>query len=831
MSLTWRAVLLSAVLLMVDGATSSVCSATPQGVATDPAVGRAGTPDAKPQGVVLADKPSAKEADDPYAYDNSLGPRFIGHLARDQVQIWTFPARLRLADLDWVMPFVLTTTASLATDTEFSKHLSSSPSRTKYSNDFANFGIGAMGGMAGGLWLWGEMSHDDHKRETGMLAGEAALDSLAVVYALKYSFGRERPLQDNFQGKFFSGGDSFPSEHAAAAWSVATVVAHEYPGALTRILAYGMATAISASRLEAKQHFPSDVLIGSAIGWFSGEVVYRLHHDPELSGSTWPTYSQARSYLEEQRPRRNMGTAFVELDSWVYPAMDRLAGLGYVHTAVQGLRPWTRMRVALLIEEASENLEDREIAGDGAAELVMRLRSEFAYELERIDGGRNLDANLESAYTRTVSISGPALTDGFHFGQTVSYDFGRPFERGTNLQEGGAFRAEAGPISIYVRAEYQHAPGAPAPSEAVLNIIATRDMIPEAADMPVNAINQPQLLDAYVAVNVSNWQILAGRQSLSWGPGPGGSLLLSDNAPPIDMVRMVNSEPERLPGVLKYLGPVTIDQFLGRLESSRYIHNPFMYGNKISLKPFPNFEFGFERTVTIGGKGPGANPLTPGNFLDSFFGRGSGAPPHSVPGNTNMQLDWTFNVPHVGNYLVLYGEWYADDDPLPFFAPSRTAFRPGFYITHFPGIPKLDFHFETANTTTSVVGAGEPNIGDLNYWNFGYREGYTNNGFLLGNTVGRLGETYQGWLTYTMSPRDTLQVTYKNSGVGSAFIPGGGAWQDYGVKSEIYLNSGMYLKTQVQYEHISHFPILFNGPQKNVTAILEFGFSPDSRRR
>ena len=75
-----------------------------------------------------------------------------------------------------------------------------------------------------GLYLWGRITHDDHKSETGVLAGEAALNSLVAVYALKYTFGRERPLQDDFRGDFRSGGDGFPSEHAAAAWSVASVI-------------------------------------------------------------------------------------------------------------------------------------------------------------------------------------------------------------------------------------------------------------------------------------------------------------------------------------------------------------------------------------------------------------------------------------------------------------------------------------------------------------------------------------------------------------------------------------------------------------------------------
>ena len=96
---------------------------------------------------------------------------------------------------------------------------------------------------------------------------------------------------------------------------------------------------------------------------------------------------------------------------------------------------------------------------------------------------------------RDSSISGPPLTDSFHFGQTISYDFGRPFERGTNVQDGGSFSASAGPVTFYMRAEYQHAPSAPAPSPAVINLIAQSDLVAAPPDVPVAAINRLELLD------------------------------------------------------------------------------------------------------------------------------------------------------------------------------------------------------------------------------------------------------------------------------------------------------------------------------------------------
>jgi len=762
----------------------------------------------------------------PERNENSLGLRLIENIEKDQIAMWTSPLRLRLSDTEWLVPFGLVTGGLLATDTEFSKHLSNSPSRLKYSANFSNYGLYSMAGLAGGFYLWGRITHDEHKRETGILAGEAAADSFAATTALEYAFGRQGPLTNDYRGNFFQGGSSMPSDHAAIAWSIASVVAHEYPGPLTSVLAYGMASAVSMSRLTAKQHFPSDVLIGSAIGWFVGQHAYRAHHDAALDGATWETHAESSDYGENHRQRQSMGSTFVPLDSWVYPVLEKLAALGYVTTSMAGMQPWTRMECARLTEEADENLQQDPDPSARAADLQASLQREFSYEENLLSGGRNFTANVESIYARVVSISGPPLTDSYHFGQTISYDFARPLERGTNGQAGGSVRAAAGPLAIYVRAEYQHAPLAPPLPEAAREIIAVRDMVPEPPDVPVNAINRPELLDAYITLDVKNWQIAVGRQSFSWGPGPGGSLIWSDNAAPVDMIRLVNPEPLELPGFLRFLGPVRMDQFIGRLGGHDFIPRPFIYGNKISFKPWSCLEVGLGRTVTIGGTG--GNPLTPANFLYSFFGYAPAAL-GSTPGDGHSGMDWTFYVPKVRNYIVFYGEVYSDDKLIAWEKPAKNPYRPGIYLTRFPGISKLDFHMEAVSTESPDVGPSQAN-GHLNYWNSLYRDGYTNDGNLIGNTVGREGRAIQLWSSYWISPRDTVQFVYKHSSVSPDFIPGGGEWQDYGIRSEIGLKSGFYAKAQVQYEHISHFPILFKGVQRNFTTILELGFYPGATR-
>jgi hypothetical protein len=768
--------------------------------------------------------------------ENRLVTPFVKHLALDQKQFWTEPFHLRWSDAKVLAPFAALTATLMANDAAISRQVPGTTSQIKESKNISDYATYALIGAAGASCLWGHFIHNDHLRETGFLAGEAAVNSTAVAYLFTTMTQRPGPLAGNGRGTFFQGGASFPSKHSAIAWSVASVVAHEYPGTLTKIAAYGLASTVTLTRVTGKQHFSSDVVVGSALGWYFARSIYRARHDPELGGAEWGNFQEDSDSDKEEKVRhpQHMGSPYVPLDSWVYPALERLAAFGYVKTAFVGLKPWTRIACAHLVEQAGEALETSEGSERDLADLQSRLHDEFPYEFGLLDGRRNLNASLESAYARGVSIHGPALSDSYHFGQTVSYDFGRPFERGTNGQAGGAFRAEAGPFALYVRAEYQHAPSAPAPSEAVLNVIALKDMdVAVPPGVGIGESNRPRVLDAYIAMNLSpvelgDWQLAVGRQSHSWGPGPGGSFLLSDNAEPIDMVEVVNPEPIRLPFFLKFLGPARIDQFLGRLENRKDHANPWVYGQKITFKPLSCLEIGYGRITTIGGRG--GDPFTVQNFALSLLGQVS----HklgSIPGDNDNEMDWTFYVPKLRNYIVLYGEVYAEDDFIAWVRPTAYPYRPGIYITHIPGIPKLDLHIEAANTQVpGWHGLNRGNSGQIVYFDSTYHEADTNNGFLTGNTAGRMGQAIQGWLTYWASPTNTFQLTYKNNSVDPAFIPGGGAWQDYSLKNEFHHRSGFYVKSQVQYEHISHYPLLFSGRQGNVTAFLEFGLLPHKAR-
>src|SRR5258708_4581044 len=212
------------------------------------------------------------------------GTGLLGRFVDDQRAIWSSPARLRLSDTEWLVPLSGITAGLFVTDRDFNKHLSHNPQTISHYKTLSDAGVAALIGAGGGLWVLGHVSHNQHWSETGFLAGEAAVNSLVAVESLKYSLRRERPFQGNGSGSFFqNGGTSFPSEHAAAAWSVAGVIAHEYPGPLTKIVAYGLASLVDISRVRGQQHFPSDVLIGGLIRNLSPQNTFIPHPHPHLS--------------------------------------------------------------------------------------------------------------------------------------------------------------------------------------------------------------------------------------------------------------------------------------------------------------------------------------------------------------------------------------------------------------------------------------------------------------------------------------------------------------------------------------------------------------------
>jgi len=753
-------------------------------------------------------------------YDTSLGPHLLKDFFEDQKAIWTGPTHLRLVDADWLVPLGVATGGLLATDTEFSKHLSNSPNRLKYSNDFSNYGIGSLVAVGGGLYLWGKITHNDHKSETGLLAGEAALNSLAVTYAAKYAFGRERPLQDDYRGQFWQGGVSFPSEHATAAWSIAGIIAHEYPSPFTSVLAYGLASAVSVSRITAKQHFPSDVLVGSAVGWFVAQEVYRRHHDAELGGSSWPTYAEWRDQ-GSGRSSTSVGTPYVELDSWVYPAIERLAALGYIHSEYLGVRPWTRLECAQLVEEAGDEMRVRGSDSGGVGQLYAALSEEFRPDLERLSGENRTSVQVESLYSRVMQISGTPLNDSYHFGQTIINDFGRPYQEGFNSYDGFSGYGTAGRFTIYVRGEYQHAPSAPAYPLSVRQVIADADFNPLQPATPFATVNQFNLLDTYVAANVADWNLSFGKQSLWWGPGDGGSLMFSDNAEPIYMFRATPIGSFRVPLLSRVLGPFKTDFFFGKLSGNDFPPRPLIHGEKISFKPLQNLEFSFSRTIEFAGVG---RATTLGAIWNSYVSVKSSVNYRASvnPGKRSSSVDAVYRIPHLRNWLTLYADSFSPDDVTTLANPPRAAWSSGIYMPRLPRLPKLDLRVEGGYTDVTY---SESINGNFVYYDYYYHDLYTNKSNIIGSWIGREGKGIQAWTTYWFNARSNLQFGYRHGKVAKDFIPQGETVNDASVQLNWQIGKEWTLSSSVQYEKWLA-PVLAPTPQTNWTGNVQIEFWP-----
>ncbi len=203
------------------------------------------------------------------------------HVLQDEGKILTSPRHLRAKDLLWIAPLGLATGLAIDYDAHALRSLGNDTSRENTFRHISDAGAiyvpiaGIAAGYAVGAWR-----KDDYLRQTSIITTEAIVDSLILNEGLKYATNRQRPNQGDGTGRFwphgpstYPDGQSFASNHSTTAWAFAHVVADRYPSWKTRLVLYGLASTVSASRVVARNHFPSDVLVGGALGYLVGGYV------------------------------------------------------------------------------------------------------------------------------------------------------------------------------------------------------------------------------------------------------------------------------------------------------------------------------------------------------------------------------------------------------------------------------------------------------------------------------------------------------------------------------------------------------------------------------
>src|SRR5262249_19978306 len=131
-----------------------------------------------------------------------------------------------------------------------------------------------LAGFTGATYLFGRLRADSHAREAGLLGLEAVAHAEIIVEILKEVAQRERPLDAAHHGRFFKGGSSFPSGHSADSFAVASVFAYEYRNHIAvPIAAYSVASLVAFSRLSGRNHWASDIFVGSSTGFLIGRYL------------------------------------------------------------------------------------------------------------------------------------------------------------------------------------------------------------------------------------------------------------------------------------------------------------------------------------------------------------------------------------------------------------------------------------------------------------------------------------------------------------------------------------------------------------------------------
>jgi len=250
-------------------------------------------------------RPSCAQTAAPVPETGSPLKRFPVHVWDDQKAILTSPFHVTRQNVKWWAVFGAATAALFATDEWTSSQLANTKNQVNIGNTASRFGsIYTLAPVSAGLYFLGSKRHDDHLRETGLLAMEALIDAAIADQVLKIATQRERPLEGTGEGRFWQGsgrpwnaGSSFPSGHEIETWTLASVIAHEYPRPrIIPIAMYTYALGIGAARFVARAHFASDIVAGAAMGWFIGDFVYRNRHDAALDARR-PAWKRALAHV------------------------------------------------------------------------------------------------------------------------------------------------------------------------------------------------------------------------------------------------------------------------------------------------------------------------------------------------------------------------------------------------------------------------------------------------------------------------------------------------------------------------------------------------------
>ncbi len=509
----------------------------------------------------------------------------------------------------------------------------------------------------------------------------------------------------------------------------------------------------------------------------------------------------------------------VPLDHWSYGALEKLAGFGLIRSDINGIRPFTRIEVARLVNEAltekeskkdlqlppliehflerfqSEFAEELAVYGRGKgssdAKLVITPVEEVQAKYAYVDGKPRDFVNFRN-YTGQYSKTGSGIvaTEGtplLHNNDGIVYD------RGSNLslQFVSSFRlwdVFSGYVEPLIMVR-ESATGGRSLAALSDNLVDGKLGGQDHVDV--------DLLKGYAKFSVWNIEFEVGRDSMWWGQGSRGSLILSNNAPPLDMIKLSNPTPTILPWYFKYIGPIKYSLFAARLEDDRDFSHPTLGGMSVVIKPHPLFEIGMNATAIFGGSSRSLD------FSDLDVT------------NTLSSLHARLRLPFLKN-AELYAEYGGEDSmgkgsrwyEFPF---QDIAYLVGIYFPSITNDGRTDFRFEYSNN------AYDRDAHHRGFW-YGhtiYWSGYTYEQMILGHSMGPDAQDFFVRATHYL--RNNLSVGLDYEYMERGLTVGQTEERSHGFGADVAwdLNQHWSLTLRYGFETISNFDLVAGDDRQN----------------
>jgi hypothetical protein len=239
---------------------------------------------------------------------------------------------------------------------------------------------------------------------------------------------------------------------------------------------------------------------------------------------------------------------------------------------------------------------------------------------------------------------------------------------------------------------------------------------------PVWSSGGLSLDEGHVTAASGRGGIWFGRRTLGFGPGAGGSIVLTPGVS-FDGGGLFLAG-ALLPGPLRVLGPVHVDLFLSRAENGDRIRNPWFTGMRAALAPHPRLALGINRGILFGGEGNSSATLR--NLAYMLVGKHSGE--MGEFDDQVVSLDVRYRPPLGRLPLVVYLEWGADDSAGGWKdVPGRVL---GVELAALPGLPSASLWLERTSFAAACCG------NTIWYRNWAFRGGWSADGEPLAHPLG-----------------------------------------------------------------------------------------------